>query len=112
MATLTVKQAILTGVDPAYEAATGGGDAFLVGKGMYLHVKNTDTSSHTVTVNSVKNCDQGADHDSVTTVPATTGERIIGPFEDVDRWGDPITKLAAITYDGVTGMSIAAIKIA
>jgi len=111
MATLTVIKLSLTGVDPALVAAAAGGDKFLVGKGTYLHVKNTSAATRTVTVDSKKNCNQGSDHDSVTTVPITTGERMIGPFEDVDRWGDPNTKLADITYDAVPGLTIAAVQL-
>ena len=110
MATLTIKQAALTGTDPAYEAANAGGDEFTVGAKTYLHVKNGGGGSITVTVDSKVNCDQGSDHNSVTSVPAG-GERIIGPFEDVQRWGDASSKRAAITYSGVTSVTIAALKL-
>lgn len=111
MATLTVRKVVLTGVDPALVACASGGDKFLVAKGTYLHVKNTNAATRTVTVDSKKNCDQDSDHNSVTTIPATTGERMIGPFEDVARWGDANTKLADITYDAVPGLTIAAVQL-
>lgn len=111
MALLTKKKLNLTGVDPAFETAANGGDTFLVSKGSFLHVKNVNASARIVTVNSMKNCNQGADHDSVTTVPATTGEMIIGPFEDTNRWGDPNNKQGAITYDNEVGLTIAHIEI-
>jgi len=110
MPTQTVQQVSLTGLEASYAAADAGGDAFLVGAKTFLHVKNGSGGDITVTVNSQKNCDQGSDHDSVTVVTAGE-ERFIGPFEDVDRWGDPTTKLAAITYSGVTSLTIAAVKL-
>lgn len=110
MATLTVYQTDLDGVTPTYVAANAGGDEFANDGRTMLHVKNGDGSPHTVTVNSRVNCNQGYDHDSVTTVSAG-GEAMIGPF-NLTRFNDQSTGRASITYDGVTSVTIAAIKVA
>lgn len=108
MALLTKQSITRAGATPAYVAATGGGDTVAVGDHTFLHVKNGHTSSWTVTVNSVENCNQGFDHDLAVVVP-NAAERIIGPI-NAPRFGDSATP-AAITYSGVTALTIAAFTI-
>lgn len=60
------------------------------------------------TVDSVKPCDQGVDHNVVVTVPATE-YRMIGPFP-TDRFNDANGKVK-ITYDNVTTITVAAIRL-
>lgn len=108
MAALTVQTLTLTGVAPTYNAAAAGGDTFVNNGKTFLHVKNTGAST-TVTVDSVTACNQGSDHDSVTTVPATTGDRMIGPFE-MSRFNSG-TGTAAITYSQVTGITVAVVSL-
>lgn len=110
MATLTVQQTDLDGTTPSYAAAAGGGDEFTNDGRTMLHVKNGGAGSITVTVNSRVNCNQGYDHDSVTTIGAGA-EAMIGPF-DTTRFNDPATGRASITYSGVTSVTIAAVKVA
>ena len=110
MATLTLYQTDLGGVVPSYAAAAGGGDEFVNDGNTMLHVKNGSGGAITVTVNSLVACDQGSDHDSVTSVGAGA-ESMIGPF-DRTRFNDPITGRAAITYSGVTSLTLAPIQVA
>lgn len=110
MPTLLIQELVLTGLEATYAAADAGGDEFVVSPGTFVHVKNGSGGDITVTVDSKKDCDQASDHNSVTVVTAGE-ERFIGPFEDSDRWGDPNSKRAAITYSGVTSLTIAAIKL-
>ncbi|MDH5187354.1 MAG: hypothetical protein OEW37_00195 [Rhodospirillaceae bacterium] len=109
MATLTVYTTALDGVTPSYVAATGGGDDFVNSTNTLLHIKNGSGGDITVTVNSLKSCSYGFDHDSVTVVTAGS-EEIVGPF-DTKRFNDSNGK-AAITYSGVTSLTIAAFKLA
>ena len=109
MATLTTQEIVLTGLETTYASAAGGGDEFTVAPNTFLHVKNGSGGDIVMTVNSLFNCDQGSDHNSVTTIEAGE-ERMVGPFEDKRRWGDSSTGRAAITYDGVTSLTIAAVK--
>lgn len=111
MADLVVKKVVKTGLnpdDPAYVACTEGGDAVLNSGKTFLHVKNGHSGAWVVTVNSVQPCSQGFDHDVAVSVPASE-ERMIGPFAR-DRFNDANQKLA-ITYDGVTALTIAAIEV-
>ncbi len=110
MATLTVQQTDLDGTVPSYVAAIGGGDEFLNDGRTMLHLKNGSGSPITVTVNSLVACNQGSDHDSITSVGAGA-EAMIGPFNET-RFNDSSTGRAAITYSGVTSLTIAAIKVA
>lgn len=110
MATLTVQTSLLTGVTPSYAAAAGGGDEFANDGRTMLHLKNGSGGTTVVTVNSLVTCSQGVDHDSVTSIGAGA-EAMIGPF-DVTRFNDTSTGRAAITYDGVTSLTLGAFKIA
>ena len=110
MATLTVQQTSLTGLATTYAAAAGGGDEFPNDGRTMLHVKNGGGAGITVTVNSRVNCSQGYDHDSVSSIGAGA-EAMIGPF-DLTRFNDTTTNRAAVTYSGVTTVTVAAVKVA
>lgn len=110
MATLTVYQSDLDGMAPTYVAANAGGDEFPNDGRTMLHVKNGSAGTIVVTVNSRVACNQGYDHDSVTSIGAGL-EAMVGPF-DITRFNDTSTSRAAITYDAVTSLTIAAIKVA
>jgi len=112
MADLVVKKVVLTGLDPndpVYVACAAGGDAFPNSGNTFIHVKNAHTEAWVVTVDSVKACSQGYDHNSIVSVPAGE-ERMIGPFPR-GRFNDANGKVQ-ITYDGVTALTIAAIEVA
>jgi hypothetical protein len=108
MALLSTQTITRAGLEPAFSAATGGGDTVAVGDHTFLYVKNDHTASWTVTIGSVENCNQGFDHDLAVVVP-NAEERVIGPI-NAPRFGDSITA-AAITYTGVTALTVAAITI-
>ncbi len=101
------KDASLT---PAYDAAAVGGDTFLNDGRTFLHIKNGSEAPIVATVDSLVNCSQGEDHNVVITIPATS-EEICGPFTPASRFnGDE--NYASITYDGVTTLTIAVLKMA
>lgn len=108
MATLSVQEIVLTGLEPSYDAGAAGGDEFVNGGNTFIHVKNGHTSAQTVTVDSQAKCSQGFDHDAAVSVPAS-GERMIGPFAK-DRFNDADGKVQ-ISYSGVTSLTIAVIRI-
>ena len=110
MATLSVQAISAAGLDPTYSAAAGGGDKLKPGRGVFLHVINGGGSSVTVTLvapgsyyGSVANPDPtytvGASGEMMIPVPAT-------PFANGSDSG-----LAAVTYSGVTSVTVAAIRI-
>lgn len=111
MAVLTVYPTSMTGDGKAYVAADAGlTDTFPNDGKTVLHFKNTNASPRTATVNSIRPCDQGVDHNVPITIAATTGDELCGPF-DPGRFNDPATGLVSVTYDAVAGLTVAAIRI-
>ena len=109
MATLSVQNIVLAGLEPTYANATELGDEFVNTTGrVFLHVKNGDASEKTVTVLSQKTCDQGETHNIAVTIPASE-ERIIGPLT-TGRFNDGDGKVQ-VTYSAVTSVTVAAIQI-
>jgi hypothetical protein len=109
MATLTVTASSLTGTAPTFASAAGGGDVFANDGRTYLEVKNAGGSPITVTVVAQSSCNQGTLHDSVTSVPATTGDRVIGPF-DMTRYNNSSGQ-CSVTYSGVTSVTVGAMRL-
>jgi len=109
MATLTIQNVNHTGVAESFVAVAAGGDQFANDGRIFIHVKNTNGASRDVTINSQSNCNQGFDHDIVVTVPATTGERVIGPFSP-GRFNDGSGN-AQITYEADSGVTIAVMRL-
>jgi hypothetical protein len=108
VADLIVQNISLGGVSPTFSAADSLGDTFDNGGKTFLHVKNGDTVSHTVTINSTKPCNYGFDHDESVSV-AAGDEQLIGPFNSV-RFNDQNNKVN-VSYDAVTSVTVAAIKL-
>jgi hypothetical protein len=113
MATLATQVVNRAGLGPTYAAATGGGDAMAVGSGMFLHAKNTGGSPLTITlvVPAARTYEPNVAITSpAISVPATTGDRMIGPVDAV-TFTDPVTGLCTLTYSGVTGLTVAAVQL-
>lgn len=108
MADLALQKLTRAGTAPTFAAASAGGDRFPRTPKSYLHVKNGSGASITVTLNSIKACDQGFDHDEVVTVPAGA-DRLIGGF-DTDRFADA-AGYVNVTYSAVTTVTVAAIEV-
>lgn len=105
--TLTVQVMAVTGITPTYGAAAADGNDFVNDGRTFLQVKNSGAST-TVTVDSPTLCDQGEAHDVTVTVGATTGDKMIGPFNP-KRFNSSAGKVTA-TYSQVTGITVAAIQ--
>lgn len=99
----------LTGITPTLTAAEVGGDEFVNSGRDFIHIKNGDASPITVTINSQVDCNQGVDHDVEVVVPASTGEKFIGPFPK-DRFNDEANKVQ-ITYSAVTSVTIGIVRL-
>lgn len=109
MAVLTVQQVALAGLTPTYASAASGGDSFPNDGKTILHVKNSDSSSHGCTqASQVATTPGRAPANNTVTVPATTGDKMIGPF-DPNIWNDA-NGYVQITYAAVTGVTVAAIR--
>lgn len=107
MAQLTVQETTLDGSTVTYATAGASGDTFSNDGDTTLRVKNGGASSMTVTVSSLKPCDQGFTHDIQDTVPAG-GELEIGPFSPV-RFNDK-TGNVSVSYSAVTTVTVAAVR--
>ena len=114
---LTLQTAVRgTGLNPTFEAATTDGQAVdNTSQRVYLHVKNTGGTVCNVTIPTPITIDGKTVTDLTFTVPATTGERIVGPFPhavycQVDAVLS-LTHAVYINYDQVTGVTVAAIKV-
>jgi hypothetical protein len=97
------------GVTPTYNATAVGGDKFSPGASVFLHVKNTGTE-RTLTFATAGKVEELDIADMVAVVPATTGDKMLGPFPaHIFAAADG---LVAITYDTTpTGLSIAVLQL-
>ena len=103
MATLTTQSITRAGVTPSYAAVTGGGDACECGDDIYLQFKNTNAATYTVTLaipSSASTYPNVAYTNVQVTIPATTGDKLIGPVSALFK--DPTTGLCTLTYTGTT----------
>lgn len=105
MSVIAIQTIDLDGEGADYAAAVGP-DTFVNDGRTFLHCKNTNAATRTVTIDSTKACDQGFDHDQAVVIPATTGDVMIGPFPTA-RFGTTVT----VTYSAVTNLSVAAFKL-
>lgn len=110
MALLATQKITLAGTTPAYSAAAGGGDTFVPGPNVFLHIKNTNAAARNVTIDSETPSNYGTDEDVVVNVPLTVGDKMIGPLI-ASRFADAATGLGGLTYDAVTGVTVAIIEI-
>lgn len=109
MAELTVQKIDLNGLSPTYAACDSAGDTFLnTTSRTFLHFKNGDTADKTVTIASLKKCDQGFIHNVVITVPAG-GEVMVGAFSQI-RFNDTNRKVS-VSYSDVTNLTVAALDL-
>lgn len=113
MATLTTQVITRAGVGPTFAAAAGGGDACEVGDDIYLEVKNASGSPITVTL-AIPSSNSPYSNVTYTStqvsVPATTGDRLIGPIS-AGLYKDPTTGLCTITYSSATSVTVGCFKL-
>ncbi len=108
MALVASQNIIRAGLNPAYAAASAGGDQVRPGPSTFLHVKNGSAASMTVTVVTHKTVDGLDLADLAVAVPAG-GERMIGPINDL--FLDPADSLADITWSATAGVTFAAVTV-
>jgi hypothetical protein len=109
VATYVVYPIALSGDSKAY-VTPANGDVFPNDGKTFLHVKNANAGTCTVTVNSIKPCDQGQDHDNVVVVAATTGDEMIGPFPQ-DRFNDASGNVTVTSYSVTATVSVVAMRL-
>lgn len=113
MATLTTQQITRAGITPTYAAVAGGGDACEVGDDIFLHFKNTNAATCTVTLAIPATASTYANvayTNTAVVIPATTGDKMIGPVNALYR--DATTGLCTLTYSGTsTNTTVACLKL-
>jgi hypothetical protein len=109
MATLTTQVVALAGLAPTYGAAAGS-TKVVCGERTFLHVKNAAGSSMTVTLSSTAKVRGQAAADVIVTVPATTGDMMIGPVTS-DLFAGATDGLAVVAYSATTSVTVAALRI-
>ena len=109
MALLAHQQIAATGTAVSHAAAAGGGDTVTPDDRVFLWVKNASGGAITVTVAVPGTFYAQALADIAVSVPATTGERLIGPLDR--KLADPSTGVVNITYSGVTSLTVAAVRL-
>jgi len=109
MAILTVQEIVRAGVIPTYNAAAGGGDSFPNDSRILLHFKNTNAAARNVTVATQITVDGKAVADDVLNVPATTGDKMIGPFPS-SLYND-VNGRVQLTYDATAGLTVAVMRL-
>lgn len=107
MAALTTTVMPLGGGTVTYTAAAGGGDTCQVGAGVLLLVKNGDASAHTVTMVTPGTVNGLAIEDRAIEVAAGA---VVGIPVHQD-YRNPATGRASITYDAVTDLEVAVIRV-
>ena len=80
---LTVQQVVKAGVTPSYTAIDATDTYYYQNSATtFLHFKNTSTVS-TVTFDITKTTQGEAVTDPTATIPATTGDKMVGPLNDL-----------------------------
>jgi hypothetical protein len=93
---------------PTGVAAAVAGDQVLNDGRVFLRFENSGTE-RTVTIPYVAACSDGTTHSVVVTVPASTGDVLVGPFPSVKF--NSATGHVAWTYDAETALTVTAFKL-
>lgn len=109
-AVLTVQKILPSGLAPSYAAGNlADGHEFANDGNVFLHVKNTGGGACTVTVQTPTTFGGMALADASVSVPATTGDRMIGPFDPA--YFNQAGGLVYVDLSTATGVTLAAIKL-
>lgn len=108
---VTVQEIVRTGIDLTDTGSLSTSDTYLVpndGK-TFLHIKKSGATDCTVTIATPGTVDGLAVTDLTVTVPASTGDKMIGPFPR-DIYNNASGQIA-VTFSNVTGLTIAAARL-
>ncbi len=109
MAVVTPQDVGRTGLAPVYSTPTTT-DTFANNGRCFVHVKNASGSPINVTVTPTRSVDGLTPAGRVVAVPATTGDRMIGPFLPED-FNNPDTGTMDVTYSSTTSVTAAIIRL-
>lgn len=108
MAVLTVQDATRAGVTPTWNTAAAGGDSFANDGKVIAIVKNSGTEK-TLTIPLVETVDGQTPASKTVTIPATTGEKLIGPFPTI-VYNDANGRVN-FTYSLETGVTVGVFRV-
>ena len=108
MALLSIQQVAITGTTPTYGAVSAS-DTVVPDERCFLIVKNGNASPDTATVVVPGSVYGQARPDVAVSVPATTGERWIGPLSG--DLADPTTGLITITHSVTATVTCALVRV-
>jgi hypothetical protein len=116
MATLAVQDTLLAGLAPTYASAALT-DEFInpTDESCFVHYKNTNAATRTVTVTkqrstvSVPGYGAVATADQVVTLAANTGDHMLGPFPAA-LWNDANGKVQ-LAVSAIAGVTVAVIRV-
>lgn len=113
MATVALTPDVMTeaGISETFNSGLSTGNTYTIrnnGK-TFLHVKNAGGSACTVTINSPATIRGHAVAAQTVTVPATTGDKLIGPFSH-DVYDD-LNHDVSFTLSFVTSVTVAAVQL-
>lgn len=112
MALLTAQTVVKAGITPTYSAVNATDTIAPVrGASLFLHVKNANASACTVTLvdNGLTAAGSAATNPTVT-VPANTGDKMIGPLP-VAAMASLSTGLLSVTYSVTSSVTAALISV-
>jgi hypothetical protein len=110
LATNVVALSGLANVTALLDAAAtpANGDTAATGQGVFLFARNTGGGALTITAATPETFDGLALADrAFDPVPATTG---LGIYALTDRYRDPATGLATLTFSGTTGLKVIVVR--
>jgi hypothetical protein len=110
MATLATQAINRAGLVPTLVAAAAGGDKFTPDNNTLLMVKNSSGAPITVTIATPGTNAIGLNIDDVVVSVAAGAEKLIGPFP-ANYFANPADGLAAVTYSGVTTLTVGALQV-
>lgn len=110
MALLTPQVQSRAGLAPVYSAVTAS-DTIAQAPGVvqFLHVKNTGASSTVTLVDGGKTPAGSSASNPTVVVPATTGDRMIGPLPNI--LADQATGLLTVQYSSTAGVTAALVQV-
>lgn len=109
MAAIATQFIATTGLAPSYSAVSAS-DTITPGNSVFIHVKNAGGSPDTVTITAVGNTGYGVAKPNLTvSVPATTGDRMIGPIK-AEHFANS-SGVVTVTHSFTTSVTCAVISI-
>jgi hypothetical protein len=106
--TLTQQQLIVTGIAPSYTAASGDGHYFNNDGRVMIQIKNAGVQT-VATFATPYSSGGNAVADMTVTVPATTGDKMIGPFQP-EIFND-VGGRVYITFSSTASVTLAAFRL-